>query len=149
MENNTYDDGAVDGQELIKRDDVPLLASDEPTYAVPNRAMRRAYVKAMGSKSRAQAAQTAGWNARRDENLENIASSEAPADSSCVRDYEGWFLVSRHRAGVASAYQSQNLLRKKWGKHNLVFKVINTKNQDTEWTAEIWARLEQRGIDNG
>lgn len=94
------------------------------------------------SKQQRQAALSLAWNARRGENLVCLAQGQDPPDAGCVRGSEGlsgWYLISRHASGVVAAYQAQRKLRKTWS-DKLQFKVVNTQNEDTEWTAEIWAR---------
>ncbi len=68
---------------------------------------------------------------------------------------KGWWLVSRHMAGVHSTYVIQNRLRKRFPQ--LAFRVINTQDDDSKpHNAEIHAirridrdRLEQGVEDDG
>ncbi len=76
------------------------------------------------------------WNIDRLNNCRKIADGLEP---DVVREGE-WFRVSRHAAGVASAYVTQNDLRKRF-KDTLETRVKNTRDDASkEWDAEIWVK---------
>ncbi len=75
------------------------------------------------------------WNIDRLNNCKKIAEGQEP---DLVREGE-WFRVSRHAAGVASAYVTQNELRKRFA-GQLQTRVKNTRDTNEEWDAEIWVR---------
>lgn len=82
------------------------------------------------------AQQSTIWNIDRLNHCRRIAQGFEP---DVPRDAD-WFRVSRHAAGVASAYVTQNDLRKRF-RGQLETKVVNrVDDPTTAWNAEIWVR---------
>lgn len=58
---------------------------------------------------------------------------------------EWGYLVSRHAGSVNAAYVAMTRLKKLWP--NLVFKLINTRDDDTvPWEAAIYAKRKEEEI---
>lgn len=84
----------------------------------------------------AKVTQTSEWNLGRQENILAIIAGSEP-NIPCV---DNWYRVSRHAAGVDSAYVVQSKMRRRFPQLNT--RVVNTTaNKSVKWNAEIWVQL--------
>lgn len=76
-------------------------------------------------------------NVDRDYNCAIIAKGLEPKD--VTKDAQGFYTVSKHMAGMRSAWVMQAKLRKKY--EALDTKVVNVTDSPCEWKAEVRVKL--------
>lgn len=87
-------------------------------------------------------ADSRSWNSHRQILLKQLDNAGGlPAD---VERHPEWgYLISRHAGGANAAYVAVTRLKKLWP--NLVFKVVNTKDDDdVPWDATVYAKLKTK-----
>ncbi len=82
------------------------------------------------------AAATTAWNAKRKSYLDALAEGRIPDGAELIEG--GWWVVSRHKSGVNSAYVCLNRLRRLYP--TLQLKVANTVDDPVDWNAQIIAK---------